>query len=168
MCRRDTHTFPFAGRCPVCRVSSITTGRDRLRGNIGYGLRVVSPDRTLGGVTALARLVQGALDAAGMRPADAMRRTGLSSQLLSQILKRQEPYSPDRPPSTTTLQALEKIPGLSQKAILQAVRESTEGALTVVPRWSAERTAALGLVEKMPEKKLPGVVKLLTTVLDDF
>lgn len=139
-----------------------------MRTATSYGLRVVTEGRTLQGVTPLGRLVQDALDALGWKAADAMRATGLSSQLLSNILTRAEPYSPDRPPTSKTLQALEEIPGLTQRAILQAVRASTEGAPEpAAVHWSPHRTAARRLIEQIPEKKLPGVVQLLAALLDD-
>lgn len=168
MCGRDLSTFPLAGQRPACRAEDAATGRDHLRGTERPGLRVMITDRTIQGVTPLARLIQGALDALGWKPADAMRATGLSSQLLSQHLNRTEPYTPDRPPTAKTLQALEKIPGLTQRDILQAVAASTQGAPEPPPeQWSKERLAARRLIEQIPEKKLPGIVKLLAAALDD-
>lgn len=133
-------------------------------------LRVADLEAHAGGVEPLARCVQQALDALGWKAADACRATGLSSQLMSQILHRQKPYG-DRPPKVSTLQALEKIPGLSNLDILRAVGESTgigrpPGQAPYIVEWTATRRAVHNIIDKLPEEQLPKAAQLLMVLFD--
>jgi transcriptional regulator with XRE-family HTH domain len=117
----------------------------------------------------LARAVRSALDALGWKPADAARATGLSSQHLSQILNRKKPYG-SRPPSASTQQALEKIPGLSHLDIARALGESTgigrlDGQTTAV-EMTATRRAVHNLVDKLSEEQLPRALQVLIAMFD--
>jgi hypothetical protein len=125
----------------------------------------------MGGSEPLARCVQQALDALGWRPADAMRATGLSSQLLSQILNRSKPYG-DRPPKTSTLQALAEIPGLSMLDVTRAVGESMgiaarpPGEHMIEVDWSPSRRSLHNLIDKLPEDDLPRALQVLLAMFN--
>jgi len=121
-------------------------------------------------VEPLARCVQQALDALGWKPAQAVKATGLSSQHMSQILNRKKPYG-SRPPSTETLDTLEKITGLSQLDILRAVGESTgigrpQGSEPYLVEWSPTRRAIHNIVDKLPEEQLARVAQVLMAMFD--
>lgn len=113
--------------------------------------------------------MQQALDALGWKPAEAVRATGISSQHMSQILNRKKPYG-SRPPSIETLDALEKIPGLSQLDILRAVGESTgigrAAADPYLVEWSPTRRAVHNIVDKLPEEQLARVAQVLMAMFD--
>ena len=116
----------------------------------------------------LARLVQSALDAQGWKPAQAAEVTGLSRQHISQILSRRDRYT--RPPKPETIQALAKIPGLSQYDVLSAVGTSIgvagqDGQVFEV-EWSANRRTVHNVVDKIPEDQLPRVLQILIAMLD--
>lgn len=142
-----------------------------MRGREQPRLRVASSgdDPAVMGVEPLARCVQQALDALGWKPADAARATGLSSQLLSQILNRQKPYR-DRPPKVATLQALEKIPGLSALDISRAVGESMgigrPGGDVSAVEMTATRRAVHNVVDKLSEEQLTRALQVLVLMFD--
>lgn len=113
-------------------------------------------------VEPLRKAVQEALDAAGMSAADAERVTGLSSQYLSQLLKRDKRYT--RPPAIEKMQALAKIPGLGITDVVRAVSLSlgypipatiTDGATTGI------RRSVHNLVDEFDEEHLSGVLQVL-------
>lgn len=121
------------------------------------------------GVEPLARLIRAARDAAGLNDADLARITGLSTQHVSQIVNRQKNYT--RPPTVDTLQALQKIPGLSQPDILRAVQESTGlgvSSAAAQVKWTGARRSAHNLIDRFPESRLPGVVQILSALLDEI
>jgi len=121
------------------------------------------------GVEPLARLVRAARDAAGLVDADLARITGLSTQHVSQIVNHEKRYS--RPPTARTLQALQKIPGLSQADILRAVQESSGlgvSSKTAPVKWTGARRSAHNLIDRFPESALPSVVQILGALLDEI
>lgn len=133
-------------------------------------LRVVDHGAQPRAVEPLANCVQQALDALGWNAARASKETGISSQHMSQILKRKQPYG-SRPPTIETLQKLEKIPGLSQLDILRAVGESTgigrpAGESPYLVEWSPTRRAVHNIVDKLPEDQLARVAQILMAMFD--
>lgn len=124
--------------------------------NNGAHIRYVEP---------LSKAVKAALDAAGMTPADATRVTGLSSQLLSQILNRRERYT--RPPKIDTMQKLARIPGLTITDVARAVSISVGYPLPA--EVTGEATSALrrsvhNVIDDFPEEHLSGVLQVLLAV----
>lgn len=105
------------------------------------------------------------MDAAGLSQADVARLTGLSSQLVSQLVNRKQNYSPNRPPEIDTLQRLERIPGLSQQRIAQAVAESM-GTVPPAPEETPLRATVRGILDQLPEEKLASAMKLLLTLFE--
>lgn len=121
------------------------------------------------GVEPLARLIRAARDAAGLNDADLARVTGLSTQHISQLVNRPKNYT--RPPKAQTLQALQRIPGLSQADILRAVQESTGlgvSGKTAQVKWTGARRSAHNLVDRFPEGRLSSVVQILSALLDEI
>lgn len=112
-------------------------------------------------VEPLARTVRGALRAANMTQADAVRVTGVSSQHLSQIVNRRKRYS--RPPSVATMQRLAKIPGLSVEDVARAVTQSAGIPVSVELQSasSLRRAVQHNLVDEIPEDQLARVFQVL-------
>ena len=137
-----------------------------MRSRPGRRLRMVDKDAQSSGVEPLRALVQSAMDAAGLIPADVTRLTGISSQNLSLLLRREKPYG-SRPPSIDTMQRLEKVPGLSQRAIARAVAESIGLVVTVdVNDATPLRRSVHNMVDKFPEDELPRVLQILIAMFD--
>lgn len=114
----------------------------------------------------LAVLVRGALDAAGITPAEAARLTGLSTQHISQILNRRQRYN--RPPTIATMQKLAKLPGLSLTDVQRAVAESARIATAAEGESiSPVRRSAHAMIEEFAEDELPRVLQVLLALKRD-
>lgn len=114
----------------------------------------------------LAAAIRHALDASGMSQAEAARATGLSEQLVSQLVNRKKPYRA-KAPDPATQQALERIPGLSIGAIQTAVARSMGMAIgDDRPQASQLRQTAHNLVDQIPEAELTKAVRMLTVMIE--
>lgn len=115
----------------------------------------------------LAKLVYEAMSAAGMSQADVKRLTGLSSQLVSQIVNRRQRYKPNRLPEPETLQGLAKIPGLTIVDVTRAARESAglnDSPVTEIT--SGLRRNVHNVVDEFTDQQLAGVLQVLLALRD--
>lgn len=118
------------------------------------------------GMEPLARLVNEAMEVAGLRNADVEQMTGLDRRHVSQIANRRVPYK--REPDIATMQALAKIPGLSIERIAEAVAQSTGRPLPAAPELvvlSPLRRSVHAIVDKIDEGDLPRALQILTALL---
>lgn len=116
----------------------------------------------------LAKLVSQAMDAAGLNQADVAKISGLSSQLVSQILNRKTRYQPHRLPGNKTMQGLAKLPGVTILDVTRAVRESAGIDDTPQPAsmTSGLRRNVHNVVDEFPDDRLAGVLQVLLALRD--
>lgn len=116
------------------------------------------------GVEPLAKLLRGTLDAQGLTPADAARITGLSSQLMSQLLNRPTRYARN-PPAPETQESLAKLPGLMLEDVQEAIIESLGWKAPPKVEQDPLRRAMHAIIDQVPDAELPRVLDVLTAVV---